>query len=155
LGHTAEVPKSVLETANELLGGLAQDRFAIGFSRKAQDDAEDPAAATLPGQIDQGSPDTKIHLGLFAGLTFDAVDAVWIGLFEGADEAFNRLVRTGKGEFQFEILVNTLSAETPIKSFGNQRTVFHAKANTPTFPGGRNGWFCRQDLRAGGRNGRF
>ena len=73
-GHAAEVPEGVLQAAEEVVGGLAVDRLAVGLAGVAQDDAKDVRLAPLAVGADDRRAGAEIDLGLVAGVALHAAE---------------------------------------------------------------------------------
>jgi hypothetical protein len=48
LASLLEIPATHVDAADEIVGGLAEDGFAVGLARMTQHDAEDMGPAALP-----------------------------------------------------------------------------------------------------------
>ncbi len=66
LGNAAEVEEGVLEDANEVVGRLAQDRFAIRLAAVRQDNSQHVRLAPL-AVFNQRRADAKVDLRFGAG----------------------------------------------------------------------------------------
>ena len=111
---SAEVAKSVLDAAEEIVGGLAIDSLAVSLARVRQHDAEDMGSAALAVGCDDRGAGAEVDLGLVAGLTLEAPEGKLEHRLEAADEATDGVVAAPEAVFGREILVNALGAQTLI-----------------------------------------
>jgi len=61
-GSTAEVPEGIFETANEVVGGLMINCFAVSLARETQDNPEDMRTLTLAIRSDNRCTSAEIYL---------------------------------------------------------------------------------------------
>ena len=82
--------------------------FAVGLAGEAQNDTEDPGLFPATVARNNGSAGPKINLHFFAGCYLDPPDSLWIGLAHDTHKAFDRLIRAGELNLDFEILIDPL-----------------------------------------------
>src|SRR5487761_2115417 len=180
-GHPAEMPEGVLQAAEEVLGGLAVDRLAVGLAGVAQDDAEDVGLAPLAIGADDRRARAEVDLGLLARPALHASKRQVVRLLEPMDEPADAVVAAGESVVGVQILVDPLCAEPEVtlplnqlsprlttagptaaaglrigcRTGSRERQFWRALALVRA--GGRFGWFCRALalVRAGGRVGWF
>ena len=115
LGHAAEVPESVFQTTNQLVGGLPINRFAICFARVAQDDAKDVRTPSFAVGAGDGDAAAKINLGFFAGSTFHAAEGQVPLRAQAAHKAADAVVVEGEAVVADQVLVNPLRRKTRLE----------------------------------------
>src|SRR5512142_1692060 len=175
------MPEGVLKATEEVVGGLAKAGLAVALARVAEDDAEDVGLATLAVEADDGRAGAEVDLGLVAGVTLDAAEGEFVGLFEAVDEPADAVVAAGVAVVGDQVLVDPLCGEPEVALGPDQlpprltaagptaaaglrigcRAVSRGRelrrVLVPLRAGGRIGWFWRavDRRRAGGRIGWF
>ncbi len=66
LRHAAKVMEGVLQATDELLGGLAEHRLAVGLAAMTEHDAQDVRAPLLPVAVDDRRAGAEVHLSFLA-----------------------------------------------------------------------------------------
>jgi hypothetical protein len=74
LGHAAKLRKRILQRAQEVVGRLPVDRFAVGFAAVRQNDAKDVRPPTLSVGTDDRGAAAEIDLRFFTRHTFDTAE---------------------------------------------------------------------------------
>jgi len=155
LGHAAEVPEGVFQTAQKGFRILAEHGFAVTFARKAQHDAQDVRAAFFFLGVFDHRALTKVDLRFLAGGAFQAVDALWLTLEEFCNKALHGLVGASEAKAVAQLAVDALGAQARLKAACDEGCMIAAQAFAsrdrrgfrPDFEAFRRGLFAR---RAGG-----
>ena len=123
LGDAPEGAKRILQTTDEVLGGLVKDRFAVSLARVAQDHAQDPGPTAPAIGIDHRGPGAKINCDLLARLDLDAPHPLGLLAAELAHEPFDRLIGAAEAHFGHQVLVNPLRAQARVQLGLDPRTM--------------------------------
>jgi hypothetical protein len=158
-GRPTERAPGVLQPANEMLGILAEERFAVRLARKAQDHAQHPrATARTGGWINHPGARTEIHLGFLTRLDLHAPHSLWLSSPESAHVALDRLIRTAEADLADQILIDALRRQAGVEFGGDEFGVRVAQTGATRrnlrrviHHGGRAG--VHGSARAGGRKG--
>src|SRR5258708_6332047 len=159
LRHAAEVPEGVLQAADEVVGRLPRDGFAVALARVTQHNAEDVGAAALAVRQQDGRAAAEIDLGLFAGAAFQPAERQLLGRGQAPDEAANAVVAAAEAVFGRQVLVDALRRQAEVQlgldgrpprlavtgpTRGRLLRVGRGRAGARARAGradGRNGWF--------------
>ena len=106
----ADVPKRVLQASQERLGILTQHLLGVAFARAAQDHTENPRLGLLAVGAHQHRARAKIHLRFLARLHLQSA----VGVPQLAHVAFDRLIRTAKGDLRLQILEDPLGRQASL-----------------------------------------
>jgi len=107
-GHTAEMPEGILQAANEVIGGLTIDYFAVCLARETQNDPKDMRTPTRAIRPDNRRCGAKIYLCLFAGHTFHPAKRYRPVLSQAFDKPADTVVAALKSVLISEVLVDSL-----------------------------------------------
>jgi len=90
-GHSdpAKVPEGVLDTADEVLRGLTEDRFAVTLAGAGEGYAKDIGTAS-PTILDYSCTGAEVYLNLLARLRRYAAEGKGLGCAKSADEPLYR-----------------------------------------------------------------
>jgi hypothetical protein len=103
------MPEGILQTANEVVGGLTIDYFTIRLARKAQNYPEDMRTPTLSIGPENRRCGAEIYLCLFAGHTFHPAKRYWPISSKAFDKSANTIIATLKSILISEVLVDSLT----------------------------------------------
>src|SRR5262249_39377721 len=113
-GDTAEVTEGALQAAEEVIGGLAIDRLAIGLAGVAQDDAEDMSLAPFAVRADDRRTFAEVDLRLVPRVALDAAEGELTSLLEPADEAADGVVAAVESMVDDQVLVDPLRGQPQV-----------------------------------------
>jgi hypothetical protein len=115
LGHAPEVDEGILQAAQEVIGRLTIDRFAVTLARVRQDDAEDvcpPAPAIGNGDGDAAA---EVDLGFLTRSAFQAAEGKALALAQMENETPDAVIMTGKTMVADQVLIDALGGETEVQ----------------------------------------
>ena len=102
--------KGTFDAAQEFVGGLAIDGFAVGLARVRQHDAEDMGSAAFTVGCDDHGAGAEFDLSLVAGLTLDAAEGELLCRLDAANKATDGIVAALEAVFGGKILVIPLGS---------------------------------------------
>ncbi len=147
-GNTAEMPESIFQTADEVVGGLAIDYFAVCLARETQNDPKNMGTLTLAVRSEHRRCRAKIYLCLLAGHTFHTAKRYRAILSQASDKSANTVVAALKSVLISEVLVDSLPGQPALQFiFNNLAERFTLTLRSDFLrvlvngPGGRVGWF--------------
>ena len=108
-GDTAEMPEGILQTANEVVGGLTIDYFTVRFAREAQDYPKDMGTLTLAVRSNNSRGGAKIYLCLLTGHTFHPAKRYRAILSQAFDKSSDTEVTALKSVLVSEVLIDSLT----------------------------------------------
>ncbi len=123
LGHAAEVPEGILQAADEVLGRLPIDDFAVALAAVAQHNAEDVGAPLTTVFLPDGRPGAEVDLRLLARLALQPPERQRMGCPQAAYETTDAPVT------RLELLV--LSAQILPDPLGRQAQIEHGQNLLP------------------------
>ena len=106
--------EGILNAAEEVVGGLAVDDFAVGLAGVGQHDAEDMGPPTLAFGPHDGGARAEVDLGLVTGLALEATEGELAGRLQSADEATDAVVAAREAVLVGQILEDSLGAEAQV-----------------------------------------
>jgi hypothetical protein len=113
--RTVKASQPVFQAAQECLSVLSGNRLAVALARITQYQAQHPTAARLSLTVIDRCSQAEIQLKLLTRLAFPAPDTLGLCRSELAHKSFCRLVKIRKTVFLYQILVNTLRAESDLR----------------------------------------
>ncbi len=119
LGNTAEMTEGILQAADQFVGRLAIDDFAVAFARMAEEDSQDMGSSALSVLTNDWSPRAKVDLSFFARSNFDAPKRKWCAALQFRNKATHAVILALKAMFLDEILIDPLSCQALIELVNN------------------------------------
>ena len=145
LRHPAEVPEGVLETVQQAVGRLPEDRLAVALARVAQDDPKDVRPPPSAVGLDDRRSGAQIDLDFLARRAFHPTHRQRRGLAQGPGKSTNTVVFAGEPVLGDQILMNPLGRKPLIKlgfnDLAERRTFAAAPSVLRPGPGRRFGRF--------------
>ena len=148
-GDTAEMPEGIFQTANEVVGGLTIDYFAVCLARKAQNYPKDMGTLALSVGPEYRRCRAEIYLCLLTGHTFHPAKRYRAILAQAFDESSDTEVTALKSVLVSKVLVDSLTGQPGFKFVLDDFAEGFALTLRPGFmgvlfngPDGRvSGWF--------------
>jgi hypothetical protein len=104
-----EVTEGILQTADELVRRLAEDRLAVRLARMTQDDSENPRLTATVG-IEHWRATPEVDLGFLAGSAFHAPEGKLVAATQSAHEPLDTVVAGFELAIAGEVLVDPLGS---------------------------------------------
>ena len=106
------MPERTLQTTDEVIGGLAIDRFRVAFAAVAEHDPQQVRPTTTTVLIHDRRGLAKVHLSFRAGLAFQSPKRQLLRRPQMPHEAFHAVVAMRKIMVIRQVLENSLRGKT-------------------------------------------
>ena len=103
------MPEGILDTEDEIFGGLLINRFTISLARVTQYDAENVRTFAFAIGLDDWSALSEIDLSFLTRFALHSPEGQGSGGLQVPNKTLDRLVAVGKAMIIFEVLPDPLS----------------------------------------------